>query len=273
MTLIGPNGSPINRNVQADVGVCAAYNHAISSLNLSELYGLSDAEDTDRIGGAINRAIAASLEMQRWPKARADDRGGWRYLYRDPARRESDLSVTGWELMFLRSARNAGFPVAEQPIDDAVAYVRQCYSEKYGSFQYVGGDLDNRSRGMAGAGILAMAHAGFHGAAEAQRTGEWILQHKFDAYNAVVEFNPKAPHERYHYSLFMCCQGMYQIGGGYWEEFFPPTVDTLLENQRAAGLWPAEIHWRDSQFGQCYTTALTVIALGAPNQLLPIFQR
>jgi hypothetical protein len=66
---------------------------------------------------------------------------------------------------------------------------------------------------------------------------------------------------------------MYQLGGRYWEVFFPRVVNTLLTNQQADGSWPADNHWHDSTFGNAYTTSLVVISLGAPNQLLPIFQR
>ena len=33
-------------------------------------------------------------------------------------------------------AGNAGFDVPKNAIDDAVAYVRRCYSKEYGTFQY-----------------------------------------------------------------------------------------------------------------------------------------
>jgi hypothetical protein len=126
---------------------------------------------------------------------------------------------------------------------------------------------------MAGAGILALAHAGFHNAPEARRSGDWILRHDFDEYNETMTFNSAWPHDRYHYAVFNCCQGMYQLGGRYWEEFFPQVVDALLEHQQTDGSWPADSHWHDGQFGTAYTTALVVMTLGAPNQLLPIFQR
>jgi hypothetical protein len=214
--------------------------------------------------------------MQRWPKDLPKDRGGWRYIdqYNQD---DSDLSITGWNLMFLRSARNAGFEVPKQPIDDAVAYVRRCYAREFGVFEYVAGHPaeDDRSRAMAGAGILALAHAGLHGAPEAKQSGEFILRHDFDQYNALMSFGHKheSSHDRYHYSLFNCCQGMYQLGGTYWQQFFPRTVATLLANQQADGSWPADDHAFDAQFGNAYTTALVVMSLGAPNQLLPIFQR
>jgi hypothetical protein len=66
---------------------------------------------------------------------------------------------------------------------------------------------------------------------------------------------------------------MYQLGGRYWQQFFPPTAATLLAAQRPDGSWPADIHWHDGQFGSAYTTALVVMTLGAPNQMIPIFQR
>ena len=51
------------------------------------------------------------------------------------------------------------------------------------------------------------------------------------------------------------------------------SVRAVLANQRPDGSWDAESFQRDRRFGNSYTTALVVLAVGAPNQLLPIFQR
>jgi hypothetical protein len=275
ITLVGPEGPEISRDVQHVMGVTTAYNHGIGALVMSEAYGMSDASQSDQYRQVILRALDATLVMQRWPKDRSRDNGGWRYIdhYSDE---DSDLSITGWYLMFLRSARNAGFAVPKAPIDEAVAYVRRCYAQEYGVFEYVAGSRDDdRSRAMAGAGILAFAHAGFHNAPEATQSGRFILQHDFTRYNGITPFgrNRDSSHDRYHYSLFNCCQGMYQLGGEYWRQFFPPTVEVLLANQQADGSWPTDSHSFDGQFGNAYTTSLVVMTLGAPNQLLPIFQR
>jgi len=122
---------------------------------------------------------------------------------------------------------------------------------------------------MTGAGILALAHAGFHDSPEAQSAGRWMLEHPFVEYNG----NDNSPVDRYHYSLFNACQGMYQLGSPYWEKFFPRVVATMLARQNANGSWNAESLQRDRGFGNSYTTALSVLALGAPNQFLPVFQR
>jgi hypothetical protein len=253
-------------------GAPIAYNHAISSLALSEYYGMGEAERTTRVQRAVEKALAATLVMQKWAKDRPVDRGGWRYID-DYDHEDSDLSITGWQLMFLRSARNAGFDVPKQPIDDAVAYVRRTFSEEHGAYGYVADNADPRSRGMAGAGILALANAGVHDKALAQRSADWLSRHNFEKYNVIEPFTQEWPNDRYHYGLFQCCQGMYQLGGRHWEQFFPPVVKTLLAKQSRDGSWAAESHFYDAQFGNAYTTALAVLSLGATNELLPIYER
>jgi hypothetical protein len=272
LSRVGPDGPEITRDVVHELGEAAAYNHAISALTLSELYGMSEHERAARIQKVVAKALKASLTMQRWPKDKLDV-GGWRYIGRPVNGGDSDLSITGWELMFLRSARNAGFEVPKESIDDAVGYIRRCFSKNYGTFVYMRGSSDLRSRAMAGAGILALAHAGFHGAPEASQSAEWLLKYNFDDYNKIAPFRSQWPIDRYHYGLFNSCQGMYQLGGRYWEAFFPSAVRTVLANQQPDGSWPAESHFNDAPFGNAYTTALVVMSLGAPNQFLPIFQR
>ena len=49
-------------------------------------------------------------------------------------------------------------------------------------------------------------------------------------------------------------------------------MNVLLENQQADGSWPPEGN-RDGYFGSAYTTALVILALSPPYQLLPIYQR
>jgi hypothetical protein len=175
------------RPMEHFMGVAAAYNHAISGLMLSEAYAMTAGEQTARIQPAIEKALAATLKWQKWPKPRNVDLGGWRYLHPYEGI-ESDLSIVGWQLMFLRSSKNAGFDVPQEPIDNAVEYVMRCFDKRHGVFVYTIERSDKRSRGMAGAGILALAHAGRHNRPEAVRSAEWLLRYPFDNYNQ-YQFN------------------------------------------------------------------------------------
>jgi len=55
--------------------------------------------------------------------------------------------------------------------------------------------------------------------------------------------------------------------------FGGPMVDTLLGAQNADGSWPPEPQKGFARFGNAYTTAMAVLALTPPYQLLPVYQR
>lgn len=273
LALVAPRGPQLSRAVDHSIGYTVSYNHAIGGLVLSETFAMEGGARAQAVEPVIKKALQVTLEMQNWPKDLDVDKGGWRYLD-DYEEYDSDLSITGWQLMFLRSAKNAGFEVDEDPINRGVEYVRRCFLQDLGRFTYKLEGRDRSTRAMAGAGILALAHSGLHNTPEAQQAGDWLLKARFDRYNApgrgqsYVDSN-----ERYHYGLLTCCQAMYQLGGRHWAEFYPPTVEVLLDAQAPDGSWERESHDNDKAFGNVYTTAIGVIALGAPNQLLPVFQR
>jgi len=269
-----PNDVPIPRKVEHyTVGAPSVYNHAIAGLALSEAYGQCNPDQAKRLAPIIEKAIAATLEMQGWRPKRAWSIGGWRYLDTD-FDIDADLSSTGWQLMFLRSAKNAGFDVPKSSIDAAVKYVEKCFLKDGDRqvFVYMVGVREASTRAMAGAGVLAMAHAGKHDSEEAIASGEWILKRDFTQYNKDTPIHgAKWSPDRYHYGSFLCTQAMFQLGGKYWEQFYPPLVETLLNNQQADGAWPPEKN--DKQYGSCYSTSLCILSMSVPNQVLPIFQR
>lgn len=273
ISLIAPRGRMLSRNVSHKIGRTVVYNHAISSLVLSEAYGQHDPTDSEDMHRAIEKALQATLEMQRWKKELPYEQGGWRYLDKFESM-DSDLSLTGWQLMFLRSAKNAGFEVGEQPIDDAVEYVKRCFSKQHDSFSYLATSNRHVTRAMAGAGILALAHAGYHNSDEAQLAGDWVLKHSFEDYGQLLHgIAAKGHHDRYHYGLLLCSQGMYQLGGRHWQEFYPRVAPAVLRAQLDSGAWETAPRDPDKYYGKCYITSLCVLSLSAPNQLLPIFQR
>ena len=271
-----PNTEEIPRTVSRDAGNNAVYNHAISATVLSEMYSL--ASGTEKQADVIEKAIKATLTMQKWPKNNAAELGGWRYLnLKITDDSQSDLSVTAWQLMFLRSAKNSGFEIPGKTVTDGVKYVLGTFDSKMKTFSMFDGKRSPHgfSRGMAGAGILALAHSGVHNRPENIGAAEFMLRVPCVPYGKDDPLNVGEPWypDRYHYSAFIATQAMYQMGGKYWREHFPPTAEALVANQSPDGSWPAEKHHYDAQFGNAYTTALVALALGAPNQLLPVFQR
>lgn len=249
-------------------GKTANYNHAIAGLMLTEVYGMTDRARAARLKPAILNALAFTRKNQTLPKQYRGEEGGWRYLYSD-SWGESDLSVTAWQLMFLRSAKNAEFDVPKQYIDDAVRYVVNCWEETQGVFYYRKAGSERRwSRGMVGAGILSLAMAGQHEQPIAQRAGNWLLSYPFRGFGERVGSG-----DRFFYSTYYCSQAMAQLGGRYWKQFFPNLAAVLVRSQQSSGEWPVEPHGSDRIFGNTYTTAMAVLSLTPPLQLLPVYQR
>ena len=273
LAAVAPNGEKLSRAVEHSTGYTLVYNHAIAGLVLSECYGMVGAEQSKQIEPVIVKALDVTCQMQDFHKDKKADEGGWRYLD-DYDNVDSDLSITGWQLMFMRSAKNAGFDVEAGRITRAVEYVRRCFLKKQGTFTYKDKNKARISRAMAGAGILALAHSGLHETPEAQRAGNWILKSGFHDYNEPGRVrNIVVDKDRYHYGLLTCSLAMYQLGGRHWREYFPSTARVLMENQNKDGSWQPEKRHADASFGNAYTTAIGVLTLSASNDLLPIFQR
>jgi hypothetical protein len=249
----------------------AVYNHAIAGLMLGECYGHVREPRATQTRTAIEKALQFSRELQSRPKRYANDKGGWRYLRLryGPDAADSDLSVTGWQLMFLRSVKNAEFKVPEACIDDAMKYVHRCWEEQVQMFNYSAGPSDRRtSRGIVGVGILSLSMAGEHQTSIAKTAGDWLLAHPFTELHDVI-----GEGDRFFYSTYYCSQAMAQLGGRHWEGFFPSLANALLKCQHTDGSWPPEPAHGDSIFGNSLTTAMAVLSLTPPYQLLPVYQR
>ncbi len=245
------------------------YNHAIAGVMLGEVYGMTESGQKEAVREAIVKALEHSRREQTEPKRYPDDSGGFRYLLESGVQ-DSDLSLTAWHLMFYRSARNAEFDVPQEHMEEAIAFVRRCFDQRQGTFCY---GLRGRGRGffgrsMAGAGIVSLALGGDHRNEMARTAGKYLLQHPFDRFNR----GGLAPEDRFYYGAFYCSQAMFQLGGDYWEQFFPVLLETLVENQRSDGSWDREAN-QDGPVGYAYSTSLAILSLTPPYQLLPIYQR
>ena len=243
-TLIGPGGGQM-------------YSHNIACLMLSEVSGMVDAARQERIRTVLSRALQVTLAAQKVQKPEAH-RGGWRYA---PNSGDSDLSHSGWAMMALRSARNAGMPVPREAVDDAVAFIKRCACPD-GGFAYQPGGGSGLAR--AGVGLLCLELSGEHRSEMAARTAAYILQRIRQGWGGEI----------FYYGSYYCAQGMFQYGGREWEECAPLIYDTLLKLQAPDGSWnpmPGSPH--EDGPGPAYRTAVAILALGVTYQQLPIYQR
>ncbi|MBX3397448.1 MAG: terpene cyclase/mutase family protein [Gemmataceae bacterium] len=237
------------------------YTHGICTLMLAEAAGMTDGKLAEELRTRLTAAVTCVLAGQR--QHNGPDRGGWRYRM---VGSDADLSVTGWQLMALRGARNLGCDVPAERIKQAVDYVRRCHDPLSGGFRYT--TQNQLTVPCTGTGILAMELCGkeYHRSPEVLRAGAFILQRNL---------NPGQAH--FFYGIYYTSQGMFQLGGNEWKAFRPRLHALLLQNNppRADGSWQAggQAAYDDMQQGPNYCTAMAILALTVEYRYLPIYQR
>ncbi len=246
----------------------AMYGHGIVTLYFAELLGMGADTATDRrIRARLERALGVILWAQA-RKGRDNVRqfGGWRYA---PDSGDSDLSVTVWQLLALRAAKQSGLDIDKQPIDDAVQYLQRCYQSdrdaKGGPTRAVSGTAYQPGGGptyaMAAAGLLSFQVAGAYTLPEVQGSAEWLK---------ACEINPGMPW--FFYGTYYYSQGMHLAGGAYADLAWARVPELLLPQQKEDGRW--ESGWdQEQKAGPVYATSMAMLALAVQHRCLPIYQR
>lgn len=242
------------------------YGHGIITLMLSEMAGMGiDARQDAAIEEACEGGLSVILEAQQVRKPQAH-RGGWRYT---PDAGDSDLSVSVWQLMALRSAKTDGFEVPDAAIAEAVGYLRRsCTSplddqgrptRPESGFAYTpgGGDIQYA---MTAAGVLAMQVCGQYEAPPVQQAVTWLKSH------------PPAWGTRYFfYGTYYYAQAMHQQGGDTAATAEQQVREVLLPRQEEDGSWKPE--GEESGASRVYATSLAILSLSVRYHYLPIYQR
>lgn len=243
------------------------YGHGITTLMLTEMLGTAATpEKNERIHKALNKSIKLILAAQQVRKSEKL-RGGWRYT---PTSQDADLSVSVWQLMALRSAKNDGLDVPGEAIEKALKYLRYSYAspmdrngvprDKVSGFSYTPG-THHPSFTMTAAGLLAMQVCGQYDSPLVKGAAEWLLQH------------PPRQNERFFfYGLYYYAQGMHQAGGKYAKKADTLVPELLLDAQRSNGSWLA-MGSEERNVGSIYATSLAILSLSVRYHYLPIYQR
>ncbi len=281
----GPYGDAINKGIdfvlacQKPNGLIAGttthgpmYVHGMSALMLSEVSGMVDRKRQQRLDKGLSHAVRLILTAQQVKKAPAFQ-GGWRY---QPQSRDSDISLTGWQLMSLRSARNNGAQIPKKAINDAVAFVLRCRAAKWTNpktkktvkpppgtgvgFAYQPGGAPGLAR--TAVALLCLELCGRHRCPEALSAGDFVLAHLPRSYGGGY----------FYYSLYYSSQGMFQLGGKHWEKFAPHMYEMMFKFQAKDGSWPKGSA-AEATAGSCYSTAMGVLSMTVSYRQLPIYQR
>ncbi|MEM7474343.1 MAG: prenyltransferase/squalene oxidase repeat-containing protein [Planctomycetota bacterium] len=243
------------------------YGHGITTLMLTEMLGMGASDEQDeQIHKSCQRAIDLILSSQRQQKS-SDAQGGWRYT---PNSNDADLSVSVWQLMALRSAKNDGLDVPAEAISDAIAYLKRSFSKRLdangvpvssgGGFCYLPRS-SNPTFAMTAAGLLAMQVCGQYESPLVRDAAEWLEEHP-----------PKWKDRFFFYGTYYYAQGMYQRGGDHADIASQTVAKLLLEKQQEDGSWVSP-SGEETSVGKVYATCMAILSLSVKYHYLPIYQR
>lgn len=239
------------------------YGHGIVTLTLAEMLGMGgDAQMDEQLRTRCRKGIDLILRAQKVPK-NDNSRGGWRY---SPDASDSDMSVTVWQTMALRAAKNAGFDVPKEAIDEAVRYIKRGYEpmdEKRGGPGLGGFGYQGRGREISttAEGLLALLVCGDYASEEVLGSSERLFREGI-----------KEGERWFFYTTYYYAQGMYQRGGKFATEGEKVVANVLLPIQSREGWWEG-IGGEERGGGKVYATAMAVLSLAVKNHYLPIYQR
>ena len=234
-----------------DSGHGMMYAHNIATLFLSEISGMVDPAKQDKLEQVLGRATKLILAAQAQPK-NDGNAGGWRYK---PDSKDSDLSCSGWALMALRSGRLNGAAIPDEAINKAVKYVLRNHDKESGRFGYV--NPWGNSETLTGCGLLCLELCGYHGTPSTFKAGDFVLENRNHILDRAHEF----------YANYYNAQGMFQLGGKYWEQYADWMYSQYLPKQHPNG------SWANGRVGGSYGTSMVILSFTVPYRQLPIYQR
>jgi hypothetical protein len=242
------------------------YSHALATLFLAEIYGMTRRND---VRTALQKAVNLICDSQ-------NAQGGWRYKPFSP---ESDMSITVCQVVALRAARNKGITVPRRHILAAESYVRKSavdsgttrqrpgrsgpfYINEGGAFRYQLGPNGRTTFPLTAAGVTTLFAAGNYDEDLINNALDY-MDHQLDSFN-----NRYDNHYFFYYGHYYAVQAYYIAGNERWRHYYSKMTDKLLSMQRRDGSWPCEIGP-----GDVFGTAVATLVLSIPYQYLPIFQR
>ena len=229
------------------------YSHGIASIALCEAYGLTK---DPTLRAPAQRALDFIVESQH------EEFGGWRYR----PQFESDTSVSGWQLMALKSGEMAGLNVPKEAYTGVSRWLDSVQS-KSAAGQYRYHPTKEVSPAMTAEGLLMRQYLG------AKREDAQLIAGANYLRTRLPDFG-----QRDAYYWYYATQVMFHMQGEHWNEWNNSLRDLLVTTQSkegsVSGSWdpsrPSPDKWANGG-GRHYLTCLNLLMLEVYYRHLPLY--
>ena len=235
------------------------YVQGVAAIVLCEAYGMTKDQ---RLRLPAQKAIEFICRSQH------PELGGWHYTPVGETPGLGDLSVVGWQLMALKSAKMAGLEVPPVVLDKAQKYLKSVSSGKEGGlYCYMVGQGPKHS--MTAVGLLSKQFLG------AKRTDPGMAE----GMKYMMGNLPGKGEERNSYYFYYATQVMHNLPGPEWDEWNRTTRKYLIETQEkkgcASGSWNPELPKKDTfsvPGGRLLITSVNTLNLEVYYRFLPLYK-
>jgi hypothetical protein len=230
------------------------YAHGLAAITMCEAYGLTS---DPLLKTSAQKAIDFIV------KAQDPGLGGWRYT----PRAGSDTSVTGWEVMALKSGQMAGLSVPKSTLDGASKWLDSCMTNDKGGYGYTG---PQETPTMSAVGLLCRMYLGWSPKNPGLQAGVTRLKAN----------PPTALNNMYYY--YYATQVMHHMGGESFEFWNPKMRDLLIKGQDMGkdskhpwqkGSWDPSGDVHGKVGGRIMITSLSLLTLEVYYRHLPLYRR
>jgi hypothetical protein len=245
---------------QADGGLTpkdeyrAGYGQGIAALALCEAYGMTGDAD---LKGPAQKTLDWAV------KAQHPGSGGWRYTPNQAA----DTSVTGWQVMALRSGEMAGLKVDPAAFDGVKRWLVSVEGNRPtgGVFGY---QSTTATPAMTAQALLSLQLMGTRRTDPRLKAGtDYLLANLPRADGTANQTS---------YYWYQATQVMFHVQGEPWKKWNDRCRDLLVSTQETkgglAGSWPP-VDAREKVGGRLFATSLRLLMLEVYYRHLPIYQQ
>jgi len=225
------------------------YTQAQCTIALCELYAMTGDEQYYE---AAQRAVDYCVRIQ-------TPEGGWRY---NPGA-DSDMSVTGWFVMALQSARMAGIEVPSPVFEKIEAFLNSVERDEGARYAYQ--PRHGATLALTAEGLLCRQYLGWPRDDQRLTLGTEYLVANLPEWN-----------KRNVYYWYYATQVLHHMEGQSWRTWNGEMRTLLPEHQvkrgRERGSWdPKGDRWGDAG-GRLYVTCLSIYVLEVYSRHLPLYR-
>jgi outer membrane biosynthesis protein TonB len=226
------------------------YGHGIATLALTEVLNIDrkrGREDAE-IRRVVEDAVLFTMNAQHTA-------GGWRYVPGSPG----DMTVSGWQILSLVSARYAGVPLRTDTAPMARAFLNSLATPGSFRFGYTSTAPEPTTTAIGLASLLYLGESPFQ---TPFQIALWDLVHR----------GPKLGDVYHDYYAALALHNVRHEG---WDQWHTPLREFLIRTQATQGHEKGSWHFEDPHGdvgGRLYTTAMAALILEVYYRHLPLYQ-